>query len=253
MTLIRNDVEATVTNKPKGDIDHQEIQVWPKGKRNLKYTVHNIYYPNKSCTKLPETVPTQRKTIIGGDFNAHLPSLGYPDYNFRGREVEELTNSTNLLMLQNKETPPTFYSRTHGTTSRPDLTFVSADILDDTNLEVMDDVGSDHRPTLIKITLPQDKLNVPQKTSWNYTKAQWQKYSKTSDSNFIKINQNQNIENFNLNLAQAFLETSKSCIPRGKRKKYKKHWSPDLAEAVSQRRKARKIVEDDAKKRKEQS
>ena len=32
MTLIRNDVEATVTNKPKGDIDHQETQFGQKEK-----------------------------------------------------------------------------------------------------------------------------------------------------------------------------------------------------------------------------
>ena len=247
MTLIRNDVEATVTNQTKGDIDHQVIQVWPKGKKNLKYTVHNIYYPNKSSTHFPETIPTQRKTIIAGDFNAHLPSLGYPDYNFRGREVEELVNGSNLLMLQNKETPPSFYSRTHGTTSRPDLTFVSADILDDTDLQVLDDVGSDHRPILTKITLPQGKSYVPNKTAWNYTKAQWQKYAKTTDKEFSKINGNSHIEPFFQGIEKAFLISSKACIPRGKRKKYKRQWSTGLAEAVSQRRKARKVVEDDAK------
>ena len=247
MSLIRNDVEATVTNKTNGDIDHQFTQVWPKGKRNLKYTVHNIYYPNKSSTKLPETIPTQRKTIIAGDFNAHLPSLGYPDYNFRGHEVEDLVNGSNLLMLQNKETPPSFYSRTHGTTSRPDLTFVSADILDNTDLEVLDDVGSDHRPILTKITLPQAKTHVPNKTAWNYTRAQWQKFSNITDEEYTKINQNTTIELFSHGIEKATLSSSKSCIPRGRRKKYKKHWTPELAEAVSQRRRARKIVEDNAK------
>ena len=78
-TLVRNDVEATVTNSTIGDIDHQTILVWPKGKKNLKFTVHNIYYPNSSRTKFPVIHPTMKKTVIAGDFNAHIPSLGYPD------------------------------------------------------------------------------------------------------------------------------------------------------------------------------
>ena len=157
-----------------------------------------------------------------------------PDYNFRGHEVEDLVNGSNLLMLQNKETPPSFYSRTHGTTSRPDLTFVSADILDNTDLEVLDDVGSDHRPILTKITLPQAKTHVPNKTAWNYTRAQWQKFSNITDEEYTKINQNTTIELFSHGIEKATLSSSKSCIPRGRRKKYKKHWTPELAEAVSQ-------------------
>ena len=47
MTLICNDVEATVTNKPKGDIDHQETQVWPKGKRNLKFVIPMVWRETK--------------------------------------------------------------------------------------------------------------------------------------------------------------------------------------------------------------
>ena len=245
-TLVRNDVEATVTNSTKGDIDHQTIHVWPKGKKNLKFTVHNVYYPNSSRTKFPEINPTQRKTVIAGDFNAHLPSLGYPDYNFRGNEVEELTNSTNLLMLQNKETPPSFYSRTHGTTSRPDLTFVSADLLEKTDFEVLDDVGSDHRPILTKITFSQEKSHDPKKTSWNYTKSQWSKFSKKTDERYAKIKKTDTIEQFSHGIVTATMRSAKDCIPRGRRKKYKKHWTPELAEAVSQRKEARNKVEDDS-------
>ena len=48
MTLIRNDVEATVINKAVSDIDHQMKPVWPRGQKNIKYTFHN-----KSNKQLP--------------------------------------------------------------------------------------------------------------------------------------------------------------------------------------------------------
>ena len=128
MTLVRNDIEAKVSNETCGQIDHQKIQVWLKGKTTQRLTIHNVYCPPPSKESLPNLEPTLKKTIVAGDLNAHLPTLGYKQYNNRGREVEDMCNSTTLEMMQSKDTPPTFLHRAHGTTSRPDLTFVSADM-----------------------------------------------------------------------------------------------------------------------------
>ena len=169
MTLVRNDVQAEVKNSPAGDIDIQQIKVW-LGK--IQYSIFNIYCPPKSTTSIPLEDTTYKKCIIAGDFNAHTPSLGYNDYNKRGKEIEELCNSSNLILEQDMESQPTLLHKVHKTTSRPDLAFISADIYEDTTVRVLDGIGSDHRPTLISLAYKK-KSKTQRKTLWNFRKADW--------------------------------------------------------------------------------
>ena len=148
MTLIRLDTQAEVEKHPAGDMDLQKITAW-LGKN--KFTIYNVYWPNNSFTEFPLKETTFKKTIIAGDFNAHTPSLGYQNYNSRGREVEDLCNSSNLVLQQNKDSEPTLLHRRHLTASRPDLTILSADLLENTTVRVLDDIGSDHLPILTSI------------------------------------------------------------------------------------------------------
>ena len=89
---------------------------------------------------------TKELRIIAGDLNAHMPSLGYSDYNFRGREVEDLFNSSNLILEQDMNSPPTLLHKRHLTWSRPDLTLISADVYKQTTVSVEETIGSDHSP-----------------------------------------------------------------------------------------------------------
>ena len=235
MTLIRKDIEATVTNNTNSGIDHQTIQMWPKGKNDTKITIHNIYCPPSSQDNLPTFQATMKKTIIAGDFNAHSPSLGYTNYNPRGHEIEELCHSTNLCMLQNKDTTPTLLHRAHGTTSRPDLTFVTADIKEHTSMQVLDGVGSDHRPILTTISLPQERLHPPKQATWNFRKAKWRRYAEETDTLFGLLQEDQDMETLYKQMCSSITTAAKKTIPRGRRKKYKPHWTPELEDAVFQR------------------
>ena len=95
MTLIRKDVQAETTNAPVGDVDVQKTNVW-LGK--CQYNIFNIYCPPASLVDIPLQDTHFKNTIIAGDFNANTPSLGYSHYNKRGRELEDLCNSTNLIL-----------------------------------------------------------------------------------------------------------------------------------------------------------
>ena len=78
MTLIRLDTQAEVENHPTGDLDLQRITAW-LGKQ--KFTIYNVYWPNQSFTQFPLKETTFKRTILAGDFNAHIPSLGYLNFN----------------------------------------------------------------------------------------------------------------------------------------------------------------------------
>ena len=100
--------------------------------------------------------------------------------------MEDFCNSTNLILEQDMESEPTLLHRRHLTTSRPDLTLVSADLFEQTTVSVMDDIGSDHRPILIKIEKLQ-KTEIRRKTYWNYKKAKWNDYARITDDGMDKV------------------------------------------------------------------
>ena len=243
LTLIRNDIQAEVEYKPAGDVDHQVIHVW-KGKS--KYILHHVYCPPGSTSALPFIDTTYRKCIIAGDFNAHMPSLGYVNWNTRGREVDHLCLSSNLVLQQSIDSEPTLLHKRHNTTSRPDLTFVSADIQERTTTRVLDDIGSDHRPTKITVDNIGQTEN-PRKTFWNFRKADWRGFAASMDSSLgqIDINNGQ-LDDISKSIETAFLKSASKSIPRGSVKKFKPFWTKELEETVHQRRKARKAVEKDA-------
>ena len=251
MTLVRNDVQATVSNSPSDDIDRQEVTLWTKN--NQKYTIYNIYCPPSSINDLPFFNHHQKKTIIAGDFNAHLPTLGYKNYNFRGTEVEALCNSSNLIVKQTIDTMPTLLHKAHGTTSRPDLTIISADIFDETEIKVLDDIGSDHRPILTTVNLDKPSPKETRKTLWNFRKANWEKFREETDTGFNNINYNRPIEEVYSNICCTILTAAKNTIPRGNRKRYKAFWNQELEDAVKARKKARMEAEEETsvQKRKE--
>ena len=124
ITYIRNDVQGDVTpctaDSPN---DILLATIW-FGDRKVK--VYNIYSPPKETFTFSATETIFKNTILFGDFNAHSPLWGYSDYNPSGLNVENLCLSTNLVCLQDENSPPTLLHKAHGTEHRPDLTLVSA-------------------------------------------------------------------------------------------------------------------------------
>ena len=129
---------------------------------------------------------TLHKTVLAGDFNGHSQLWGYRDLNDTGKKIEELCASTNLMLLQDENSPPTLLHKAHGTLHRPDLTLVSADLEQHCTEELLRDTGSDHRPILTKIKILQHHKR-KKRTRWNFKKANWNQYRQESDNDFQNI------------------------------------------------------------------
>ena len=239
MTLIRKDTQAEVENMQAGDIDMQKITAWIN---NAKYIFYNVYWPNNSFSKLPLDEVAFKRTILAGDFNAHIPLLGYSTYNFRGREVEDLFNSTNLILEQDMNSTPTLRHKRHQTDSRPDLTLISADLYEQTTVSVESDIGSDHLPILIKIEKIV-KPDIRRKTVWNFKRANWKEFECITNVELNKLDfENQPLDVTSAEISSIILKTAKKTIPQGNIKKYKPFWTKELNDAVQARHKARKKV-----------
>jgi ribonuclease HI len=243
ITLIHNDIDAEVSYETNEETDLQKVIIWCGEK---KYEVFNVYNPPKFNLKLkPFPNPDLKSTIIAGDFNGHSPIWGYSSRNNTGHAIEELTNSTSLILLQNSQSPPTLLHRSNGSTSRPDLTLVSADIRHQCRVSVLDDIGSDHRPILIEISAPMTSKKyqlIP--PSWNFKKANWPLYRHLVHKQFATIDMTQNTNLIYSKITSALLQSAKVAISRGHRKKYRPFWNRDLAKTVKERKKARRRAEE---------
>ena len=240
ITYIRNDTIGDVSPVTIANpTDVQKVTIWHAG---TKYDLFNVYNPPKFECKLPNLQDsTYYRTILAGDFNGHSPLWGYSDHNKTGKFVEKLCGATNLYVHQTPETKETLLHRSHLTLHRPDLTILSADLENSCQIDVLDDIGSDHRPILISISTSEKSIST-RKTRWNFKKANWIKYKEVSDQLLSNLEEEET-ESLNEAFVAAVLKASAQCIPRGSIKHYKPFWTPAIDKAVKERKVARDTLE----------
>ena len=244
LTYIRNDITATVEQiESDNPTDFHKITLWFSGS---KYIIYNVYNPPWNHLNFETfTEPIYHKTIIAGDLNGHSPEWGYSDYNPTGISIEELCESTNLTVLQDKNSPPTLLFKVNKKGYRPDLTILSSDLLNRHTIKVLDSVDSDHRPILTSI-LEKKKKSYRRRTKWNFKKADWIKYNEILEPKLKDIlEEDYSVDSLSEDISKAILEAAAQSIPKGCRNKFKPFWTDEIQEAVNLREKARKKLEQD--------
>ena len=239
---MRNDVQCDVSqlNSDQPN-DIYKANVWYG---NKKLTIYNIYSPPKETFTFSRTENLFRATVLAGDFNGHSPLWGYTDRNQSGKNVEELCETTNLIRVQDENSKPTLLHKVHGTLHRPDLTLISAD-LDSYSSEVLEDISSDHRPTLTTLYSTKQRKNT-KITRWNFRKANWEKFSKyLEDKLDLEEFGHLGVDSVNEHLCSQILTAANLYIPRGCVKKYKPFWNEKLEESVKKRKATRLQYEND--------
>ena len=150
--------------------------------------------------------------------------------------MEDWQVESKLLLLNDPEDPPTFYSRRWRTTSTPDLAFATDDLSKKTSRRVLSQLGgSDHRPVKLVINLqyrPQNSKTFPR---WNYKRAKWEVYSRLTDTYTKSVEtEDQNINRLADCFSRAILKAAIATIPRGARKNYRPYWTEELQELEEQ-------------------
>ena len=162
--------------------DQTEIQGVNIVINNQQMEVVNLYSPPDRDLSLDQIQVQDSMFIAIGDFNSHSEAWGYKEADRRGEEVEDWQIENKLVLLNDPDDPPTFYSRRWMTCTTPDLAFATNDIARITTRTVLDQLaGSDHRPVKISLDLdykPQESKTCPR---WNYKRAKWEKFSQLTD------------------------------------------------------------------------
>ena len=116
--------------------------------------IFNIYCPDNKDLSIQNFDVPQKNCIVLGDLNSHSTCWGYEANNARGDEIEDWQSETNMVLINDPDDPPTFYSRRWMTTSTPYLAFAGGNLANKIQRNVTTQLGgSDHRPVLLTMDL----------------------------------------------------------------------------------------------------
>ena len=228
MTLVRNNINASEIKKLTGEAEYIQIKLVIQ---DSTINIVNYYCPNDKMLSLDTIQVPDSGFLITGDFNSRSQSWGYSNIDNRGDEVEAWQDEHHLILVNDPNDTPTFYSIRWHTTTTPDRAFCTDNIHRNINRKVEEQLGgSDHRPVVL--TMWAKVQEQPQHPRWNYKKAKWGLFSiRTNELTRSIVVEGRNINNvvkeFNTGVSQA----AKECIPRGARKDYTPYWTSELQKA----------------------
>ena len=120
----------------------------------------------------------------------------------------------------------------------PDRTILSSDILYKHTFEVLDYVGSNHRPIFTTV-FPAMKRSFNRKTKWNFKKVNWELYRKITDQLISELGNFTTADNLCELITSSIKNAAEKSIPQGCRKVYKPFWNKYIENAVRGRETAR--------------
>ena len=207
-----------------------------------EFRLINYYCPSDRPLAL-DTISTKERVVICGDFNSHSQSWSYDHMDKRGEELENWQDESGLMLINQPEDAPTFYSRSWHTTSTPDLAFHSTDLEWNIKRTVGKQLGgSDHRPVFL--TVENEFIKDSSTLSrWNYKKADWTMYQQHTNTLTRDLKTDRDINKIIEEFNRSILQAAKLTIPRGARKNYKPYWNKELEQLHNEVEEARKQAE----------
>lgn len=183
-------------------------------------TICNVYLPNTchfSLVQLQNLIEQLPKPfLILGDFNSHSLCWGSYKLDERGRIVEQLLETPNIICLNKKQ--HTHFNNSYRTFSAIDLALCCSSIghrFDWTALSEL--YGSDHFPIVIHMN-DQNGDELAPRPKWIFAKANWSKYQEIvstkmdslTDKNLMYKTSNDAVNEF----THIILEAADNSIPR---------------------------------------
>nr|KAG5691968.1 hypothetical protein BaRGS_011359 [Batillaria attramentaria] len=163
-------------------------------------------------------------------------------FDYLGEEIEDWLIDNQLILINQPDDKPSYYSRAWKKTSTPDL--AAEDLQKQTTRVVSDQLGgSDHLPIILHIADKKASTDHHRKhASWNFKRADWLKYQHHAED-LCNVTFTEDMNTNVKRLTESILTAAKRSIPRGFRKDYKPYWSKRLATLHQQLSEARTCME----------
>ncbi|KAK3609526.1 hypothetical protein CHS0354_041577 [Potamilus streckersoni] len=235
------EIEITETENDPCEIMAITIKI---GTQNFE--IYNIYIP-----PLQTQIPTEslqsiiknikQNGILCGDFNAHHPFWGSNTTNTRGKQIYQLIDNTEMVILN--DCSPTRMDPHTGKMSVRDLTIITPKLRHDTQWRVLHHStwGSDHFPIQININTKQAPETDTPKLTWNLKKANWELYQNYLKGTSLEEIRNPDINTFYKNVIEKLHIAADSSIPKLNRQPKQFNlpwWTEECNTAIKAKKKA---------------
>ncbi|KAF0295996.1 RNA-directed DNA polymerase from mobile element jockey [Amphibalanus amphitrite] len=231
----------------------QNTNARPRPSSITSIDVHNVYRPPIRATGDDERVdrfsmaafPTTSSAIITGDFNAHHgtwdPSCTEPDST--GQLLQDWMETNGWEALNSGAATRSGYGT--GPPTAPDVSMAHRDLARRCTWRTGDDLGSDHLPQVMTVTVSGCRPRRIRKTRWSFRKASWTAYTQDCETALTAAAPaHLTVDQLSNRLTDAIMQASAKHIPRGARAD-PKPWAldPELERAVAERREARAALD----------
>ena len=116
-----------------------------------------------------------------GDFNSKLESFSCVKKNTSGPMLKNIQKQLNLIYLNNDE--HTHMDRANGCTDLLDMAFISPNLAKhDIQLQIDDDLGSDHLPIEVSIDAPRHRNSSTDHTKYNFDQTDREVFESTIEA-----------------------------------------------------------------------
>ena len=184
--------------------------------------------------------PSSPRTMIMGDLNAHHPAwdVSCSDPDGVGQRVHDWLVDKEWDVLNDGSATRAGYRE--GRLTAPDVILAPRDMARRCTWRLGDDLGSDHLPMVVSVTVDGSLPRRVRKTRWAFGKANWPAFKADCEETLQRLPLEQPVEALSAGFAAAVMEASERWIPRGARAD-PKPWAadPEVEAAVEERRSAR--------------
>ena len=214
---------------------------------DIEVNLCNIYLPNqhtfseKDIENIIKQLP--KPFIITGDFNSHNIIWGSQNTDNRGKAIEKILESENLVLLNSME--PTRINPINGNLSNIDLTFSNASLAQRLDWSVSNNItSSDHFPIVIQLVTRHND-STPKLERWNLKNPDWPLFSQLLEDKITNINLSEikNTEELVDEFTESIISSANLCIGISKSKTPKPKvpwWNLDIKKAIKDKNDALK-------------
>ena len=210
---------------------------------NLK--IRNVYIPPvSSCT--PQYTPPlshlfdnlNDTSYVLGDLNCHHEAwLTEATSDHRGRLLVDEISGLNFGIL-NEDLPTRLAGQT---SSSPDVSLASSNIIPITNWSVEVKLSSDHLPITLTLSVEIKKIKSENRVFMNFKKADWNRFNKYTEKHFSRLRTVTDVHKSEKYFRKIVNKAAKKFIPAGRILKVVKSIPTEAANMMKERDRIRKI------------
>ena len=213
-TLIKKEIPYSTLPVTEGI---EEISITIK-LHSQPLVITNVYNPpgNKIDKDLYNQLTRSQNIFLLGDFNAHSALFGGTKTNEAGKDLEEIIDENNLIVLNDRSGT---HIKQNGELSAIDITITNPQLSAKCNWSVhCDSLGSDHYPIITTINEPPDIISLENNAiQYNYRKADWIEFKNECRNTFGRDLFNEDVNLYSNNITNAIHSASENTIPKCKK------------------------------------